>query len=204
MDDKSLGMLDFPKIKELLAGYTGFSASREMALALTPLFDYDRVTLLLKLSSEARLLFSENKGYTIGSTLDIRDKAKLAALEGVLDPPSLMEVQQTLNALHELRRYLKSIAEECPLIWSIAEGIADLQQVEKDIAACLSPDGEVLDTASPSLANIRAQLRDSRSQILEKLEDIVKSPQGHQYFTGRRNYGTRRPLRYPGKSRAPA
>ncbi len=178
MDDKSLGMLDFPKIKELLAGYTSFSASREMALALTPLFDYEHITLLLKQSAEARQLFAENKGYSIGSTSDIRDKAKLAALEGVLDPPSLLEVQQTLNALHELRRYLKSITEECPLIWSIAEGIADLQQVEKDITACLGPDGEVLDTASPSLANIRAQLRDSRSQILEKLEDIVKSPRG--------------------------
>jgi len=89
-----------------------------------------------------------------------------------------LEIQQTLTALHDLRRYLKNIAEECPLLWSIAEGIAELQQVEKDIAACLGPDGEILDSASPALSNIRAQLRDSRSQILERLETIVKSPRG--------------------------
>ena len=106
----------------------------------------------------------------------------LAALEGILDPPSLMEIKQTLGALHDLRRHLKSIEEDCPLLWSIAEGIAELDHVEKEIASCLGPDGEILDTASPALANIRAQLRDSRSQILEKLQDIVKSPTSVRYL----------------------
>ncbi|MBN1692772.1 MAG: endonuclease MutS2, partial [Dehalococcoidales bacterium] len=40
--------------------------------------------------------------------------------------------------------------------------------------------GEVLDTASPDLANIRAHLRTARSQILEKLEGIVRSPRGER------------------------
>ncbi|OGN99830.1 MAG: hypothetical protein A2Y90_02230 [Chloroflexi bacterium RBG_13_52_12] len=178
MDDKSLEMLEFPRIREILAGYTSFSASREMAMSLKPLFDYDRISLLLRQTAEARLLLSLDKGFSIGSALDIRNKTKLAALEGILDPLSLLEVQQTLAALHELRRYLKSIAEDCPLLWNIAEGIAELHQIEKDIAACLDPAGEVLDTASPSLANTRAQLRNTRGQILEKLETIVRSPRG--------------------------
>ena len=182
MDDKSLEMLDFPKIKEILADYTSFSASRDLAKELKPLTDYNRITLLLKQTAEARHLLLLNEAYTVGSTIDIRNKVRLAALEGVLDAPSLMEIKQTLAALHELRRYLKSIAEDCQLLWSIAEGIADLIQIEKDIAACMGPDGEILDTASPALANIRAQLRDSRSQILEKLEDIVKSPISGRYL----------------------
>jgi DNA mismatch repair protein MutS2 len=182
MDDKSLEMLDFPKIKEILADYTSFSASRDLAKALKPLTDYNHITLLLKQTAEARHLLSLNEAYTVGSTIDIRNKARLASLEGILDPASLMEILQTLTALHELRRHLKSIAEDCPLLWSIAEGIADLPQVEKHIAACLGPDGEILDTASPALANIRAQLRDSRSQILEKLQDIVKSPTSGRYL----------------------
>src|SRR4030042_165248 len=158
MDDKSLEMLEFPRIREILAGYTSFSASREMAMSLKPLFDYDRISLLLRQTAEARLLLSLDKGFSIGSALDIRNKTKLAALEGILDPLSLLEVQQTLAALHELHRYLKSIAEDCPLLWNIAEGIAELHQIEKDIAACLDPAGEVLDTASPPLANTRARL----------------------------------------------
>jgi DNA mismatch repair protein MutS2 len=178
MDNKSLEMLEFPKIKGILAEFTSFSASRKMVMALTPLQDYAQITSLLRQTAEARSLLAVDKGFSIGSAQDIRDKVKLAALEGILDPSSLLEVQQTLNALHELRRYLKSIATDFPLLWSIAEGIAELHQLEKDIGACLDPAGEVLDTASPALANIRSRLRSTRGQILEKLEAIVKSPRG--------------------------
>jgi hypothetical protein len=37
MDEKSLAMLEFPHIREILAEYTSFSASRDLALSLKPL-----------------------------------------------------------------------------------------------------------------------------------------------------------------------
>ncbi len=178
MDLKSLEMLEFPRIREILAGYTSFSASRELAERLTPQADYEVISRLLKQTAEARSLLEFDRAFAVGDVLDIRDKARLAALEGLLEPLSLLEVQQTLAALHELRRYLKSIASDFPLLWELSEGIAELRQIEKDIAACLDPAGEVLDTASPALSEIRQQLRTTRAQILEKLEGIVRSPRG--------------------------
>jgi DNA mismatch repair protein MutS2 len=178
MDAKSLEMLEFPRIREILAGYATFSASRALAEALAPRRDFAGIALLLQQTAEARRLLAQDRGFSVGSVADIRDKARLAALEGILDPLSLLEVQQTLAALHELRRYLKSIAADFPLLWSVAEGVAELRQIEKDIIACLDPAGEVLDTASPALAAIRAQLRETRGQILERLEGIVRSPRG--------------------------
>jgi DNA mismatch repair protein MutS2 len=178
MDTKSLEMLEFPRIRGILAGYASFSASRELAEALMPQRDYEQITLQLKQTAEARRLLVQERGFSIGSVTDIRDKARLASLEGILDPLSLLEVVQTLSALHELYRYLKSVAEEYPLLWKIAEDITELRQVEKDILDCLDPAGEVLDTASPSLSAIRHQLRDTRGQILSHLEAIIKSPKG--------------------------
>jgi len=178
MDNKSLEMLEFPRIKEILAGYTSFSASRELAVALAPLQDFMEISQLLQQTAEARRLLAQDRGFSIGSVTDIRDKVRLAALEGILEPLSLLEVQQALAAMHELRRYLKSIAADFPLLWNIAEGIAELRQIEKDIGACLDPAGEVLDTASPSLSAIRQQLRETRGQILERLEAIIRSPRG--------------------------
>jgi DNA mismatch repair protein MutS2 len=178
MDNKSLEMLEFPRIREILAGYAAFSASREMAAALMPLRDFEKITHLLQQTAEARRLLVQERGFSVGTVTDIRDKARLASLEGVLEPLSLLEVQQTLSALHELRRYLRSIGENYPLLWSIAEGIAELHQIEKDILACLDPAGEVLDTASPSLSAIRSQLRETRGQILSHLEAIIRSTRG--------------------------
>jgi len=173
-------MLEFPRIREILAGYTSFSASREMAAGLQPQHDYEEISRLLNQTAEARQLLGLDRGFSIGNVLDVREKAGLAALEGILEPVSLVEIQQTLAALHELRRYIKSISEDFPLLWEIAGGIAELRQIEKDIAACLDPAGEVLDTATPALADIRRQLRETRGQILEKLESIVRSPRGNR------------------------
>jgi DNA mismatch repair protein MutS2 len=178
MDDKSLEMLEFPKIREILAGFTSFSASRELAFTLKPLHDYERITLWLRQTAEARQLLNLDRGFSIGGMLDVREKTRLAALESMLEPASLLEIQQTLYAMHELYCYLKSIATDFPLLWDIGKGIVELKQIEKDIGNCLGPDGEVLDTASPALSDIRQQLRETRGQIQERLETIVKSARG--------------------------
>jgi DNA mismatch repair protein MutS2 len=180
MDDKSLEILEFLKIREILTGYTSFSASRDLAEALTPRQDYEQITLLLKQTAEARQLLNLDRGFAIGSVLDIREKAKLAAREGTLDTESLLEVQQTLAALHEVCRYFQEISGDFPLIWEIVGGIVELKQIEKDIGSCIDPAGEVLDTASPDLVNIRQQLRETRGQIQERLETILKSPRGQR------------------------
>jgi DNA mismatch repair protein MutS2 len=178
MDSKSLEMLEFPRIREILAGYTSFSASRELAASLQPLYDYEEISLFLRQTAEARSLLGLDRGFSIGNVRDVREKTRLAELEGILEPSSLVEIQQTLAALYELRRYLKGISGDFPLLWEIAGGIVELRQIEKDIGSCLDPAGEVLDTASPALADIRQQLRETRGQILERLESIIRSPRG--------------------------
>ena len=180
MDDKSLEMLEFPRIRDILAAYTSFPASRELVAALKPQQDCERISLLLGQTAAARELLDFDRGFSIGGVLDIREPVKIAALSGVLEPQSLLEIQQTLAALHDLRRYLRNVAEEFPLLWDIAGDIVELRDVEKDIDRCLNPDGEVQDSASPALADIRRQMRDMRGQILERLEAIVRSPHGQR------------------------
>jgi DNA mismatch repair protein MutS2 len=180
MDNKSLEMLEFPRIREILAGYTSFSAGRELAMALGPGTEYENIDRLLRQTGEARRLLDLDHSFAMGTISDIRDKVRLAALEGMLDPAGLLEVQQALSSLHGLRRYLKEIAVDFPLLWDITGGIVELQQIEKDITDCLDPGGEVLDTASPALSNIRQQLRNTRAQILDRLETIVKSPRAER------------------------
>ena len=180
MDEKSLEILEFPQIKAILAGYTSFSASRELALGLKPLTEGDRIALLLKQSAEARQLMTMEAGFSIGGVSDIREAVKIASLEGILEPKSLVEIQQTLTAMRQARSYLRSISEELPMLWDIAREIIELRQVEKEIARCISPNGDVLDRASPNLAAIRKQLREGREHLWSRLEAIIRSPRGRK------------------------
>ena len=133
MDDKSLEMLEFPQVREILAGFTSFVASRELALNLQPLSDYERVSLLLRQSAEARHLLSIETGFSIGGVLDIRETVKMAARGKVLEARGLIEIQKTLAAICELRSRLTRLSKELPLLWNIAEGIVEGNQDILDI-----------------------------------------------------------------------
>jgi len=178
LDSKSLEMLDFRQISEIVAGFTSFSASRELALNLQPLSDYEQIFLLLRQSAEARHLLSLEPAFSIGGAFDIREAAKIAAQGKVLEPQGLLEIQQTLAAMRQLRGSLEKISEEFPLLWNNASGIVELRQLEKDITSCLAPNGEVLDSASPRLAAVRRQLRQVRQQLLDRLKVTMESPRG--------------------------
>ncbi|MFC2060301.1 endonuclease MutS2 [Chloroflexota bacterium] len=178
MDNKSLEILEFPRIREILAGFTSFMASRELAIDIQPLSDYEQISLLLRQSAEARYLLSIEPDFSIGGVTDIRLAVKMAARGKILEPASLVEIQQTLAVAGQLRRSLGKLSKELPLLWNIAEGIVELRYLEKDIASCIAPSGELLDSASPALSSVRKQRREIREQLLEHLQTIIRSPEG--------------------------
>jgi DNA mismatch repair protein MutS2 len=179
-DIKSLEMLEFPRIKDILAGFTSFTASRELATGLKPLHNYEQIHLLLQQTREARQLLALDPGFSISGVYDIREPAHMAELERILEPVTLLQIQQTLAALHQLRSNLQNLSVEFPLLWDIAKDLVEIRQVEKDISECIDTSGEVMDNASPNLSNIRQQLRETRGQILDRLKNIIGSPRGRQ------------------------
>ena len=180
MDGKSLEMLEFPQIREILAGFTSFSVSRELAINLQPISDYERVSLLLRQSAEARHFLSLEPDFSIGKVVDIREAVKMAARGKVLEPQSLVEIRETLAAIFQLRSSIGKLSKELPLLWGIAEGIVELRHIEKNIGTCLTPSGEVLDSASSKLVTVRQQLRQAHEQLLNRLEVIMRSPKGRR------------------------
>lgn len=176
MGDRDLELLEFHKIREILAGFTSFSAGRQLAFVLKPLSDEEQVRLLLTQSAEARRLLSLSPDVHIGEVFDIREAVKMAARGKVLDPQTLLGIQKTLNAAHRLRTNVSNLSEEVPSLSSLAKSIVELRRLESDIGRCLSPTGELLDTASPRLASVRHRIRELRQQLLTHLEAIIRSP----------------------------
>jgi DNA mismatch repair protein MutS2 len=180
LGDRDLELLEFHKIREILAGFTSFSASRELALNLTPLSDEEEVRLRLRQSAEARRLLSLSPDSHIGEVVDIREVVKMAALGKVLDPQSLLEIHKTLNSTHRLKSHLMNLPNELPLLSGLARDIVALDQLQKDIDGCLSPTGDLLDTASPKLVSVRHRMREVRQELLTHLQAIITSPRGRR------------------------
>ncbi len=182
MDDKSLEMLEFPRIREILAGFTAFSASRELALSLRPTADTDAVLLRLGRSAEARRLLSLEPDLSIGDARDVREPVRLAGRDKTLEPEALVDIRSTLASARRMRSAIGKLAPDLPLLWSIAEGIPELRQLEERIGKCFTPKGELLDAASDRLADLRYRLRETRQQLVERLEAIIRSDGGRRFI----------------------
>ncbi|MDD4984815.1 MAG: hypothetical protein PHQ43_03340, partial [Dehalococcoidales bacterium] len=178
MDEKSLRILEFHRIREIISGFTCFSASRELANGLMPVSDYAVISLSLKQSTEAHRLLVLEPGFSIGGVTDIREKVRMAVLGRVLEPAELLEIRCTLEAIRKLRSSLTGLSEELPLLWAIAGDITALPGIEESINRCISPTAELLESASPALAAIRHRLKELREHLLNRLHSIINSPRG--------------------------
>ena len=176
MGDRDLELLEFHKIRGILAGFTSFSASRQLALDLKPLLDEKEVCLRLRESAEARHLLSLSPDFHIGDVVDIREVVRMAARGKVLEPMSLLEIERTLGAGRQLKSHLMNLSGELPLLSGLARDIVALEQLQKDIGGCLTPTGDLLDTASSRLASVRRRMREVRQELLGQLQTIIRSP----------------------------
>jgi DNA mismatch repair protein MutS2 len=182
LDNKSLEMLEFPKIREILAGNTSFSASRQLALSLQPSSNSALVSQLLKQSAEARHLLTMEPDFSVRGALDVREAVQMAARSKVLEPRTLVEIQTTLASARYVRNSLKKVSQELSSLWDISDHIVELPSLESEIGRCITPGGEIMDSASAKLGELRHRLKETRQQLLDRLEAIMRSPRGRKFI----------------------
>ena len=114
MDSKDLFLLEFPRIREIIAGFCSFSLSREAALSLTPSSDFAEVEARLAESVEARQLLEKEPSIGVSGIEDVTSVVIAAGRGKTLDPQSLNAVRVTLEVLRILRGKISQYAEEFP------------------------------------------------------------------------------------------
>ncbi len=176
MHSKTLAVLEFPKILARLADFCDFSASAELAHALRPASDYDEALALLAETSEARKLLSVHD-LTIGGAHDIREPVDLCARGGVLDPKELLDVRSTLESMRALRRYFDKHAGEYPALAEIALRLPAPAALIEAIDRCITESGEVADSASPKLYDLRRQVRAAHDRLMARLQRYLSDPE---------------------------
>ena len=173
MDSKTLQVLEYHKVRERLKAFCDFSASMELALALEPTDSFDLAIARLAETTEARSLFSTNDNIGIGGAHDIRQAVDLAARGGVLDPEQLLDIKSTLISCRELKKSLERKTDEAPRLSQIAVGLPDPHGIVDSITRILSDRGEVLDSASPKLADLRREIKIAHGRLMSRLQKYL-------------------------------
>jgi DNA mismatch repair protein MutS2 len=182
MNPKTLVKLELDKILERLSAYAAFSASAALLSNLEPTSDLEVARRRLQETTEARDLLEEQSGVTIGGARDVRPYARNAERGLTLSPEQLLEIKATLQSAGTLKRIITRSGERFPLLSEIALGLDEGKAIVTAINQVISDQGEVLDSASPRLMQIRNSLRVAHDRLHTKLQSLITSSQNAPYL----------------------
>jgi DNA mismatch repair protein MutS2 len=176
MDDKTLTILEYPKILERLAAYCAFAASVEKAHLLRPTNDPVLARQLQTETHEALLLLTTHPDLSIGGARDVRAQVDLALHGGVLAPNELLDVKSTLVAARTLARTFERLGFQFPVLSGIINQLPPPFGLIDAVSRALSERGEILDSASDQLEHIRRDLRIVHDRLMARLQKMVSDP----------------------------
>lgn len=182
MNDKSAHTLELPKILDQLAHYASFSASVDLARELTPTPYLDEAQERQQETSEARLLLDTHDHITVGGARDVRADSLAASRGVVLEPQILLDIRATLRQATTLRRMLGRLHAQFPRLALIAERLEECTALQNEISRVLDDAGQVLDSASPKLAQVRRDMRIAFDRLQSKLNAIIHNTNNAQYL----------------------
>jgi DNA mismatch repair protein MutS2 len=125
------------------------------------------------MTAEARRLRAVQPNVGLGAASDIRTLVQKAALGGVLDAGELLAVRDTIAAARNLRGNLTRLSGQVPLLADLAKTIDDLGDLHAEVGACISRRGDVLDSASPALASLRAQVHAAHDRLTRRTQEVL-------------------------------
>ena len=174
MDPKSIQALEYPKIIARLAALCAGPAGRALADQLEPSADYDEVLRRQGATAEARSLAKLKPSFALGSAPEVSDRINAASRGGALPPSDVAEVAALLRTARHARNHVAPLARELPQLAQIAQRIADFSDLIGQIDRTLDERGEVLDSASPELGPIRAEVRVAHDRLVAAIERIMR------------------------------
>ncbi|MBE9049287.1 endonuclease MutS2 [Nostocales cyanobacterium LEGE 11386] len=116
-------------------------------------------------------------GLSFEGIQDIGDSLERAERSGILAGDELLAIATTLAGARNLRRVIDN-QEDLPILTQLVADLRTYPELEQEIHRCIDERGQVTDRASQKLGEIRTDLRKVRSQITQKLQNILQAKSG--------------------------
>lgn len=175
MKERTLRVLEFTRIREMLAEGALTEAGAEKCRKLVPSDDLATVEALQAETEEAAVILQYSGGHPMTAFPDIRPALAICEKGGSLSAGMLLNVAELLRASRAARDALVTDRENTPILKARAEGLFTARNIEKDITDAIISEDEIADRASSELMNIRRHLRGAQDRIRDKLNQMIRS-----------------------------
>ncbi len=184
MKDRTLRVLEYHKVLELLENKTDSELGREMARGMMPSSNIEKVKSAQQETDEAYRIMIKVGSIPMGGLTDVSNELKLSEKGGMLSPGALLRIADTLRAGRRARNFLfkKEELEDVNILRSIAEGIEVFRETEEDIFNAIDGEDQVSSDASTTLRNIRRNIKNKNDSIRSRLNSLISSSEHRKYL----------------------
>ncbi len=134
-----------------------------------------------RLLAQTKEIYQLESRFTTGLSFegiqDIGDSLARAELSGILAGDELLAIATTLAGARSLRRVIDN-QPDLPILNELVADLRTYPELEQEIHRCIDERFQVTDRASTKLGEIRTDLRKLRTQIIQKLQNIIQSKSG--------------------------
>ncbi|WP_414517913.1 endonuclease MutS2 [Nostoc sp. PCC 9305] len=178
IQSETLELLEWHRLCQHLAT---FAATKLGATAARHLKIPDSQTQSEQLLEQTKEIYQLESRLTTGLSFegiqDIGDSLERAERSGVLAGEELLAIATTLAGARSLRRVIDN-QEDLPILTELVADLRTYPELEQEIHRCIDERAQVTDRASQKLGEIRTDLRRLRSQITQKLQNILQAKSG--------------------------
>ncbi len=177
MDAHTLELLEFAKVRELVAGYAACSLGKDLARQAEPSAGADGIRAELALVTEMVEVLGVDQAPPFAGLHDVRLLTRRAAIGAMLTADQLLEVAGTLACTGHMYRYRMRLGPRFQRLIALLGAVEDLGLVAKAITGCIDSRGHVLDMASPELAQVRQKIADLDDRVQTKIKHLLRDPE---------------------------
>ncbi len=174
--EKSQQILELPAVLELLAEECVSDGAKEDARALKPCSDKSTVLSLLQETTDAKTLMTLNGSPAFSGVKPIAASLRRAEAGGMLNTRELTDIAGVLRAARSAESYASGSKADIGSISGLFSALRPNRYFEEKITNSIIGDGELADSASSELSDIRRAMRAAGERVRQALQKIISSP----------------------------
>ena len=170
--------LEFDKILALLANYASSSYAKDKILEITPIDNARKIIVMLDEVDEARQLIVKYSNLPFGGLSNQNEIIQRIRLKATLSISDFLALKDLLYCTKNVLNYYKNNVAKDSLNTTLNDYFSNLNPVKKltdEINNIISDDGEIYDTASPLLNEIRKKIRVLEQQVRAKMQELLQT-----------------------------
>ena len=181
--ERTLEVLEFGRVREAVGACAASDLGRALIVS-APIrttsvevkVDYERVAEMLA-------LFEAGERPPMDGLSNVRPYLARIETQGtLLDAQEYVRIADLQHAGAILHQFVEKRQGELPRLWAVAEPFEPLPEFERECDRVFEADASIKDTASPLLAEIRAEQREVTAKIAKVLEHYLRSPKTQLYM----------------------